>query len=373
MSCIIPHLPLRINGLSCHLYNDIMSLILGHYVYHEIQTMAMTSDQLSQYLLRLGLSLTEAGQMLSVSPRTVRRWQDGEEIPGPAQQAIRAWVRLHERHLPWRPDSVSIAEDNQDQITRHRSHTIDLAAVLERVEARGGAKAPWTVDWDSCRASLETMEVSFYKLQSGSFSLGTYRRTDSAPDMERDRVMIEDAVYCIAKALERKSPDYGPVTLVVHDGPSKGRVARQQLREFRTANAAIEQVCKDLGTPGFFEPFIMTKEGDLLWDPRELQRECVRRSNGPRTLAGLAAYVRTNAHLFVQDGPRSFGPGERKRREDHIRAIADEIDELAKRAGNGSVQYQQFEEALGALHAAGFFPKGKLVSDVAFALEGVTS
>src|SRR5271163_3587578 len=96
----------------------------------------MTKDQLQQYLLRLGLSPAEAAQLLSVSPRTVRRWQDGEEVPGPAQQAILAWIRLHERHLPWRPDSISIAEDNQDQIARHRFHTINLADVIQRVEAR---------------------------------------------------------------------------------------------------------------------------------------------------------------------------------------------------------------------------------------------
>ena len=348
-----------------------MSLILRHIVL-EMQTMAMTSDQLSQYLLRLGLSLTEAGQMLSVSPRTVRRWQDGEEIPGPAQQAIRAWVRLHERHLPWRPDSVSIAEDDQDQITRHRSHTIDLAAVLEHVEARGGAKAPWTVDWDSCRASLETMEVSFYKLQSGSFSLGTYRRTDSAPDMERDRAMIEDAVYCIAKALERKSPDYGPVTLVVHDGPSKGRVARQQLREFRTANAAVEQICKDLGTPGFYEPFIMTKEGELLWDPRELQRECVRRSNGPRTLAVLATYVRTNAHFSFRMPHAALGPPS----ESGAKITSGQSQTKSTNSPSGPGMDRSVSAIRGSTRSAsraGFFPQGRLVSDVAFALEGVTS
>ena len=169
----------------------------------------MTKEQFDQYLLRLGLSPAEAAQLLSVSPRTVRRWQEGEELPGPAQQAIRAWVRLHERHLPWRPDSVSIVEDDQDQIARHRLHTINLVDVLERVEARGGAKAPWSVDWDLGRASLETMEVSFYKLQSGSFSLGPYRRKDSPPDTARDMPMIEDAVYCIAKALEKKVQNTG--------------------------------------------------------------------------------------------------------------------------------------------------------------------
>lgn len=333
--------------------------------------MTMTKEQFDQYLLRLGLSRAETAKLLSVSPRTVRRWQDGEEIPGPAQQAIRAWVRLHERHLPWRPDSVSITQNDQDQISRHRSHTIDLAAVLERVEARGGARAPWTVDWDSSRASLETMEISFYKLRSGSFSLGTYRRTDSPPDTDRDREMIEDAVYCIAKTSEKKSPNYGPVTLVVQDGPSKGRVARQELQEFWTAKAAVEHVCTRMGSPGFHDPFIMTKQGDLLWDTRELQRECVRRSSGPPTLAALAKYVRTNSNAFVQDGPGRLGPAERTRRENHIKALADEIDKLAKQASNGSVQYQQFEEVLGALHAAGFFPLGGLVGDVARALGGV--
>jgi Homeodomain-like domain len=331
----------------------------------------VTKEQLDQYFLRLGLSPVEAAQLLGVSPRTVRRWQEGEEVPGPAEQAIRAWARLHERHLPWRPDSVSITQDDQDQIARHRSHTINLDAVLQRVEARGGAKAPWNVDWDSGRASLETMEVSFYKLQSGSFSLGPYRRTDSSPDVVRDREMIEDAIYCIAKALEKKSPDYGPVTLVVHDGPAKGRIASQQLDEFSTATAAVQRVCERLGSAGFHEPFIMTKQGELLWDARELQRECIRRSAAPPALAALAGYVRTHSALFVQDGPRSMGPTERAGREKHIKALADEIDKLATRAAFGSVHYQQFEEVLGALHAAGFFPTGGLVGDVADSLEGI--
>jgi hypothetical protein len=331
----------------------------------------MTKDQLEQFLLRLGLSPAEAAQLLSVSPRTVRRWQDGEEVPGPAQQAIRAWIRLHERHLPWRPDSISIAEDDQDQIARHRSHTIDLDDVLQRVEARGGGKAPWSVDWDRGRASLETMEVSFYKLRSGSFSLGPYRRTDSQPDIVRDREMIEDAVYCISKALEKKSPEYGPVTLVVHDGPTKGRIAKQRLDKFPTVTAAIQCVCARTGSQGFHEPFIMTKDNELLWDPRELQRECIRRSDAPPALAALAAYVRDHFSLFVQDGPRSLGPAERADREEHIKSLGDEVDKLAKRAADGSVQYQQFEEVLGALHAAGFFPAGGLVGDVARALEGI--
>src|SRR5580658_3533664 len=98
----------------------------------------MTAIELEQTLLRLGLSQTEAAQLLSVAPRTVRRWLEGEEIPGPAEQTFRAWLRLHEKKLAWRPDSVSIATDNQDQIARHRKHAVELSKMLARVEARGG-------------------------------------------------------------------------------------------------------------------------------------------------------------------------------------------------------------------------------------------
>ena len=37
----------------------------------------MTKEQFEQYLMRLGLTPAEAAQLLSVSPRTVRRWQEG--------------------------------------------------------------------------------------------------------------------------------------------------------------------------------------------------------------------------------------------------------------------------------------------------------
>ena len=92
--------------------------------------------------------------------------------------------------------------------------------------------------------------------------------------------------------------------------------------------------------------------------------------SAPPALAPLADCVRTNSWAFVQDGPDSFGPPERTRRENHIKGLADAIDKLAKRAADGSVQYQQFEEVFGALHAAGFFPAGGLVSDVVKALDG---
>lgn len=329
----------------------------------------MTGNEFGQFLLRLGLAPGEAAQLLSVTPRTVRRWLDGEEVSGPAEQAIRAWIRLHDRHLPWRPDSASIAENDQDQITRHRSHAINLNEILARVEARGGARLPWSVDWDRGQATLGPMEVSFYKLLNGSFSLGTYRRKDGDPDVERDREIIEDAAHCIAQALKKKNPDFGPVTLFVHDGPAKGRVASQQLQNFPTARDAIRKVCAKIGSPGFHDPFITTESPtELLWDTHELRRECERRAKAPPALAALAEYVRTNSALFVRISAQMLAPTEATQRRQRIKALADELDGLADQARDGLIQYPEFESVLAALHAAGFFPDGELVSGVARAL-----
>jgi hypothetical protein len=155
----------------------------------------MAKIELEQGLLRLGLSQTEGAQLLGVAPRTLRRWLEGEEIPGPAEQAVRAWIKLHDRKLPWRPDSAAIADDDQDQITGHREHAISLSDIIARVEARGGPQMPWVVDRQRSRATLGPMEVTFYTLANGAPSLANYTRKDKYPDVERDRSLIEDAAY----------------------------------------------------------------------------------------------------------------------------------------------------------------------------------
>lgn len=194
----------------------------------------MSPTELEQSLLRLGLEPAESAQLLGVTLRTYRRWLNGEEIPGPVEQAIRAWLRLHDRRLPWRPDSTAIVEDDQSQIPRHREHAIDLSDVITRVEARGGPRTPWTVDRQRFRASLGPMEVSFYPLANGGFSLGNYTRKDGNPDVQRDRELIEDATYCIAKEFMS-----GPVTLVHHDRPWRAGTAKQTLENFPSKEASI--------------------------------------------------------------------------------------------------------------------------------------
>jgi hypothetical protein len=163
----------------------------------------LTATELNEHLAALRVAPAEAAQLLGVSARTLRRWLEGEDVPGPAEAALRAWRMLADRYLPWKPDSISIFNDDQDQIARHRRHTEEFAAVLKRVEERGGAKNPWTVDLENCTATFGHFEVGFYKLQSGGFSLSTYRRKDQAPDLARDMPDIEDAAFCIARAFAK--------------------------------------------------------------------------------------------------------------------------------------------------------------------------
>ena len=328
----------------------------------------MSDAELRLTLTRLELSPADAAQLLGVTARTVRRWLEGEEVAGPAEQALRAWVRLHDRNLPWRPDEESIVGDDQDQIARHRAHAVRLDEILARVEARGGPRVPWSVDRGRQIATLGPMEVSYYKLASGSFSLANYRRKDGEPDVERDWEAIEDAAACIGQAM-KKDPDYGPVVLVIHDGPALGRIAKQNLREFETNQAALRAVCASLGSSGFYDPFIMGKNSaDLIWDTQDLQRECERRKTAPAALADVATYTRRNSEFFVRNGPRLLTPIETAKRRQRIEALADQIDALAEGARDGKVEYRQFEAILGRLHAEGFFPDGDLISAVAKSL-----
>lgn len=329
----------------------------------------MSSIELQQYLARLDLSAAEAAQLLGVTARTVRRWLDGEEMTGPAEQALRAWIRLHDLHLPWRPDSASIIDNDQTQIALHRKLALDLAALMSRVEARGGPRlSAWTVDRDRGRAVFGPIEVFFYKLLNGGFSLATYTRKDCDPDVQRDAEIIEDAAYCIALSL-RKEPGFGPVTLVVHDGPAKGRIAKQRLEKFPSNKAAIERVCGALGTPGFHDPFIMSDSpGEVLWDTHDLRLECERRTSTPSSIAALAQYVRAHSSFFVRSGPHVLTPAATAQKRQRIEELADRLDDLAGKAKEGLADYQQFEAVLGELHTAGFFPTGELVQAVASAL-----
>jgi hypothetical protein len=186
----------------------------------------MSNIEFQDHLAQLGLTQIEAAQLLSMSPRAVRRWGDGsQEIPGPAEQALRAWLRLHHRALAWKPNEVTVADDDEATIARHREHAMGLDNLLQKVKARGGPAAPWQVDLERCRATLGPLQVSFYKLCNGGFSPQSYRRADGPTDLQRDWPLIEDAYACIAQAFSSLGSPLR--TRFAFIGPSldKGRIA----------------------------------------------------------------------------------------------------------------------------------------------------
>ncbi len=174
-----------------------------------VHTTNMNRAELADALRFLGLDAREAGRLLSVDFKTVGRWLDGPTaVPGPAAEALRAWVRLERERIPWRPDGLPLRimsdEEIDKQIELMRQHVVSLDDVLQRVNQRGGPAAPWTVDLKQHRAELAgTMVVNFYALPNGNFSPSSYRRTDKHPDYERDRPLIEDAIACIAETIGR--------------------------------------------------------------------------------------------------------------------------------------------------------------------------
>ncbi len=158
--------------------------------------------QFVDYLSVLKLSFSDAAQLLGVSERSVRRWAEGETVPGPVDAALRAWKLLDAQRLPWKPDSVSIIVNDQDQIQLIQKHSQMLYDLIREVEGRGGPSTYWAVDLAKQRATLGSAEVSFYRLEQGGFSEPKYRRVDRAPS-EQDRHDMQDACYCIAQAIAR--------------------------------------------------------------------------------------------------------------------------------------------------------------------------
>ncbi|MBR1130768.1 helix-turn-helix domain-containing protein [Bradyrhizobium iriomotense] len=163
----------------------------------------MTAPELSDVLLFLGLDPPEAAQLLGVSLRTLQRWLAGEEIPGPAAAALKAWHQLHALHLAWKPDAISVFENDQAQIERARQHAQEVAYLINLVEKRGGPKFRFSVSIAKGLATFGPFEVGFYSLANGGFSFSSYRRRDTSPDLARDKPFLEDAAYCISKAFSQ--------------------------------------------------------------------------------------------------------------------------------------------------------------------------
>jgi hypothetical protein len=164
--------------------------------------LVMSNLELAGSLKRLSLSEAESARVLSVNPRTVRRWVEGSTVvPGAVEQALQAWLRLESLRVPWRPEGVPIWEEDQTKLLC--DHSKELSQLIQKVENRGGPAAPWEVDLDRRKASLGPIEVRFHVLINESFSPSWYSRRDGPSDLKRDWRLLEDAFYCIAKAISR--------------------------------------------------------------------------------------------------------------------------------------------------------------------------
>jgi cobalamin-dependent methionine synthase I len=143
-----------------------------------------------------------------------------------------------------------------------------------------------------------------------------------------------------------------------------------EAKKFPTSEAALKYACKFMGSKEFHDPFIFSTENSevVVFDKHELRQECERRSTAPVALAALADYVRKHSSYFVTAGPTMLTPAAKASQEKHIEALADEVDALAEKARSGLAHYQHFNELLGRLHAASFFPDRDLVSAAARAL-----
>ena len=168
----------------------------------------MTDTEFRDILSKLGVTQAELARLLGVTDRTVRRWVDAPtDMPGPAVQALRAWRRLNDLHLSWRPDGLMLGNEDKlaKLIAHYRHQPLNLTDVAHRVAARGGANTPWVVDLSAGTARLGLMTVEFTETPGG-FAPVAYRRSDGrTPDLQRDRDLIDDAYMCIDAALKKRS------------------------------------------------------------------------------------------------------------------------------------------------------------------------
>ncbi|HEY2890297.1 MAG TPA: helix-turn-helix transcriptional regulator [Dongiaceae bacterium] len=162
----------------------------------------MDSSEFRASLNRLGLSQLEAARLLGVKSRTIQRWVAGSPPVGePAAQALRAWCRLADHGIAWRPDADAIDDEDPGTLARRCQQAIGIEAMIKRVAARGGPKKRWRVNLKRRRAMAGPISVMFNTLANGGFCPASYRRLDAAADRAGDQAMIEEAIVCFAAAV----------------------------------------------------------------------------------------------------------------------------------------------------------------------------
>lgn len=169
----------------------------------------MDTGTLKEYLSVLKLSNAELSALLETSERTVQRWQSGQvPVPRAIERTLQAWLYLEYAGLPWRPDGVPLVHAHPNgkvtiALGFGTETFINVEEILSEVAERGGASAPWIVDIGHRRATLGHAWIKFRPLLSGGFIPQSFGRTDIAPDLVRDRRIIEDGCARISNAIKQ--------------------------------------------------------------------------------------------------------------------------------------------------------------------------
>lgn len=192
--------------------------------------------------------------------------------------------------------------------------------------------------------------------------------------------MIQDACTVWGDRLKKEIAELGPVTLCYADGPMwidpygpRAKLASIELEPYPTNSAALARVQMIWGQPNVHGPFITEKSGGPLWNQVDLARVVDGSDKGAptvrNTIARLATYVLENSFVFV----RGVNSPTKKQIEDQaiaIRAVGEQIMQLASESEKRFVSYPEFELLLSRLHKLGFYPTDRQVSDVAHAIQG---
>jgi transcriptional regulator with XRE-family HTH domain len=163
----------------------------------------MNAQEFRDSLQRLGLSQAEGARLLGVKLRTVQRWAAGRPAVGePAAQALRAWRRLAERGIAWRPDGEPVEAEDLRVLAEHRR--TELAEMLRRGDrARGPWRRRWRINIERCRATSPAMVVHFNRLADGGFLPASYRRLEGEAQAAADRSLLEEATAAFLEVAAR--------------------------------------------------------------------------------------------------------------------------------------------------------------------------
>lgn len=241
----------------------------------------MSQDFLKALQL-LHLTQVEAARLLDVDARTARRWAEGAALPGPVREAFRGWVRLKKHNLPWRPGSLALFMQDHEKTASFRAKTQEIDAIIAKVTRRGGPQNAWIVDFDEQRALCGSMEVTFTEMKSGEFCLNVFTRRDRAAELPRDRSLIEDAAYCIARAQTRK-PGFGPVQLHVAPARHEGKWRVYPVEQYEVTQQALARACQLLHQSSTHAPHIQNETGDTLWSVSDVRMEWKKRKRGEKS------------------------------------------------------------------------------------------